>query len=81
MHCEEVTNLRTLPRNTTNKGFGKTSQVKAMDHMKSSYSTLPEIGAQVYEVIRPAAPVILKYRKVHLRGLCTKTIPLYLYNI
>ena len=33
MHCEEVTNLWTLSSNTANETFGKTSQVKAMDHV------------------------------------------------
>lgn len=40
MHSKEVTNLRAFPSDTAYKAFGKTSQVKAVHHMKSSNSTL-----------------------------------------
>ena len=40
MHGKEVANLGSFPGDTTNKAFGKTSQVKAMNHMETRNSTL-----------------------------------------
>ena len=40
MHSKEVTNLRAFPSDTAYKTLRKTSQVKAMHHMKSRNSTL-----------------------------------------
>lgn len=42
MHSKEITNLRTFPGDTAYKTFRKTSQVKAMHHVKRSNSTLKE---------------------------------------
>lgn len=40
MHCQKITNLRTLSSDTANQAFWETSQVETVHHVKSCYGTL-----------------------------------------